>query len=201
MSTDTTYPTAVIDGTTIQMLSKDMVALPTQSELQFHPSQAYGPTVVDLTGMAATQIDETLRSLPENFHNDGQKAAVPGRARNLVKSAIEDGWIVSIEVAYRKVRIDFWQPAATVMSALRDLLAEAIAGPAATQWENRTGRFTVAGTVVYRYDSDAQAMRVRLIQDLRLLIGMPNTRPPMVVTRTARSTSSPTGRASVRTTS
>ncbi len=159
-----------IDGVTLYLKDQALHSLPGESKLTVKDRTHAVISETVLTGLDAEAIDAACREVPHDMHSDG-RASVPGRARNLVKSAIEDGWIVRLTVLPQQVIVVFHQPARLVMEALRDLVA--------TIDPNRSrlhyGEYMIKGYVSYDFDVDAKAMRVDAIHDYHLGVSREQT--------------------------
>ena len=160
-----------LDGEVLDLTRRELHEVPVESTVVFYAdrSRDAAPTLIkSLTGLSAAQIGDVISKLPKNFHEDGQ-AAVPGRARNLVSSAIEDGWLVTITVRYRDVRVEFSLPTSTIHMLLQDLVTKAATSTASRPANQQfKAQYLTQGSVVYGWDWEAEAMRMDLVQDRRL---------------------------------
>ncbi len=165
----TTLPEGFIPfaGQVLSLTDERLTTVPTNSTLSFRSSSAVDPVVTDLTGMVAADIDKVIQSLPKGFHGDNSPA-VPGRARNAVKAAIEDGWLVTITVEYHYVEVTFNQPLDAVMASLTEAVDNAVNNTGYRWWNY--GSHMMLGRVAYGWDYDADAMRVEKLQDHRIAV-------------------------------
>lgn len=171
-STESSDRLVNLDGQTLlPPTDPRLTEIPNDSVLRFEGD------VTILTGMTAAQVADAINALPKGHHGDDQPA-VPGRARNLVTSAIEDGWIVDLLVGNRNVEVKFFQPVATTQTLLRDLVRranEADRKEVGRKWQGFQSQYTTFARVVYYWDWDADAMRMDDVTEWHLSLNGPAT--------------------------
>jgi hypothetical protein len=152
-----------LNGQVLHLQDQYLHAIPGDSTLTVTTPDG---TVVthDLNGLSAEDIDAAVRSLPKNLHGD-TSPAIPGRMRNLMKAAIEDGWIVRAVAQRKYVQVQFHLPNRFVVEALSDLVADVDPNRGV-----HYSSYMVRGYVSYDWDVDAQAMRIDAIHQYNLIL-------------------------------